>query len=339
MNSSIGFAPGLLDDLAKMPQVEAVGGYDTNPPLYAGDGAAFDSARIDSALLAMLSARALHGRLLTDQDPDDSMMLSESVWRARFGADPGIVGRSIDFDGVRLNVVGVVSDAFRLRIARPNAVATAHRTPSKRKRGGRRHFGVPADGARRGGRCAARIRAALGALAPNRPARAERQFMGLTCAPWRCGSAGWGRSGQIELSERRSRGAVCAARERRIIVDVARPAAGEEARRRSALGARGSDARELIHEWCLSSRSCRPGWLCRDAWPARARVVVCSRTTPSADPALPRFAPRCGTACSSSRSPLAPYDRPPPQTRSLRARIFAPQATVAVRSGARDCWR
>jgi putative ABC transport system permease protein len=114
MNASLGFAPGLLADLAAMPEVEAVGGYDWARPLFDAQGSEFRNARVQASLLELLGAVPLHGRLLRDDAADDdAVLLSETAWRARFAADPAVVGRTLDFDGTRVRVVGVLPAAFR----------------------------------------------------------------------------------------------------------------------------------------------------------------------------------------------------------------------------------
>jgi putative ABC transport system permease protein len=42
------------------------------------------------------------------------MMLSDALWRRRFGGDPGIVGRAVELDGLTRTVVGVLPAGFRL---------------------------------------------------------------------------------------------------------------------------------------------------------------------------------------------------------------------------------
>ncbi len=44
------------------------------------------------------------------------VMLSDRLWRRRYGADPGVVGRTIQVDGVGYQVVGVLPTAFRLAL-------------------------------------------------------------------------------------------------------------------------------------------------------------------------------------------------------------------------------
>jgi len=60
---------------------------------------------------ATVRTRAVVGRLLTadDQDPanEAAIVLSQDVWTRVFGADPGLVGRTVRLDGKAYTVVGV----------------------------------------------------------------------------------------------------------------------------------------------------------------------------------------------------------------------------------------
>jgi hypothetical protein len=40
-------------------------------------------------------------------------LLSEDLWRRRFGAGPEIIGKTIDIDGAPVTIVGILPDAFR----------------------------------------------------------------------------------------------------------------------------------------------------------------------------------------------------------------------------------
>lgn len=113
MGASLGWSPGLLDDLRALPAVEAVGSYETRPALYTADGGEYAHAGMSVELLAVLGARPLLGALFTDAAGADDALLAETAWRARFGADPAIVGRTLEFDGRRLRVIGVLPAAFR----------------------------------------------------------------------------------------------------------------------------------------------------------------------------------------------------------------------------------
>ena len=44
---------------------------------------------------------------------NDRLLVSETVWRTLYGADPGSVGRTITVNGERLVVVGILPAEFR----------------------------------------------------------------------------------------------------------------------------------------------------------------------------------------------------------------------------------
>jgi putative ABC transport system permease protein len=68
-------------------------------------------------LFSVLGMQPLLGRTLTAGDDrgdaPDVVVIGAGVWRARFGADPGIVGRALTLNGTSRTVVGVVPDDFR----------------------------------------------------------------------------------------------------------------------------------------------------------------------------------------------------------------------------------
>lgn len=74
------------------------------------------SGRATASLFSTLGVQPLIGRLPTDTEdkPGSSPMVlvSESFWRSRLGADPAIIGRSISIDGKPSEVVGVLPRSF-----------------------------------------------------------------------------------------------------------------------------------------------------------------------------------------------------------------------------------
>jgi len=82
------------------------------------DGAA---ERVDGELVAgnffeVLGVPPLRGRLFTVQDESDGSsipcVVSERLWRGRFGSAPSVLGEPISIAGVTLTIVGVVPEAF-----------------------------------------------------------------------------------------------------------------------------------------------------------------------------------------------------------------------------------
>ena len=66
-------------------------------------------------LFTLLGAKAARGRAFADSgkgSADDVVVLSDRLWRSRFGADPGIVGQSLTLDGRPYTVAGVMPPGF-----------------------------------------------------------------------------------------------------------------------------------------------------------------------------------------------------------------------------------
>ena len=80
------------------------------------DATRVSALRVTGNFFPMLGARAAHGRLLqpTDDaaDAEPVAVVSDALWRERFGADPALVGRTIRLDGVAHTVVGVAPPRF-----------------------------------------------------------------------------------------------------------------------------------------------------------------------------------------------------------------------------------
>jgi predicted permease len=81
-----------------------------------GDPATLPGARVTHNFFALLGVEPMLGRTFLPEEEqvgrDRVVILTESLWRARFNADPAIVGRSIVMDGVDHEVVGVVRGPF-----------------------------------------------------------------------------------------------------------------------------------------------------------------------------------------------------------------------------------
>ncbi len=83
-----------------------------------GDPERVGVMRVSSALLPMLGAQPLQGRLFTagEDSPGqaNTAILTYGMWSRRFGADPRVLGRAITLNGARYEVVGILPRNFRL---------------------------------------------------------------------------------------------------------------------------------------------------------------------------------------------------------------------------------
>ena len=74
--------------------------------------------RISPALLPMLGLRPIAGRAFTDEEEKPGAarvaMVGEGLWRRRFGADPGLVGRTLVLNDAPTTVVGIAPAALNL---------------------------------------------------------------------------------------------------------------------------------------------------------------------------------------------------------------------------------
>ena len=128
---------------------------------------------VSSGFFDTLGARPMVGRTFNADDERTRaqvVVLSEGFWRARFGADPSVVGRTVRLDGEPYGVLGVVPDEFQL-LGRTSiwALISFDRNPDLRSSYGllaigRMHGGVSIESAR------ADMEAVAGTLAAEYPA-------------------------------------------------------------------------------------------------------------------------------------------------------------------------
>ena len=84
----------------------------------AGQPERLEIARVSSTLFSTLGLQAVEGRTFLPDESDPSKshvaVLSYGLWQRRFGADRGVLGRSITLDSQTYTVVGVASPGVRL---------------------------------------------------------------------------------------------------------------------------------------------------------------------------------------------------------------------------------
>ncbi len=82
-----------------------------------GEPERIDGATITSNLMSVLGVSAQIGRTFQTDDDEhqdrSAVLISDGLWKRRFGADRSVVGRTITFDEVPHTVVGVMADGFQ----------------------------------------------------------------------------------------------------------------------------------------------------------------------------------------------------------------------------------
>ena len=110
-----------LDWRAAATSFEALGAAQLwGPALSRGDGdrpEELQALQVTPDLLALLGVRPALGRVFRADENEAGrehvVVLSDPLWRTRFGSDSGIVGRRITLDGATYTVVGVMPPGFR----------------------------------------------------------------------------------------------------------------------------------------------------------------------------------------------------------------------------------
>src|SRR6185503_16455462 len=76
------------------------------------------AAFVPAGIIATLGARPMAGREFTAQEDAPNgpavVMLDYGLWQRRFASDRGIIGRTIEVNGVSQTVVGILPHDFRL---------------------------------------------------------------------------------------------------------------------------------------------------------------------------------------------------------------------------------
>jgi putative ABC transport system permease protein len=99
--------------------LEALGAYDDRTMNVSDEERAaerFEGAMVSDNVFSLIGQRPILGRDFRPEDNREGaapvVILGHGVWQARYGADPGVIGRSIRVNGVPSIVVGVMGQGF-----------------------------------------------------------------------------------------------------------------------------------------------------------------------------------------------------------------------------------
>jgi putative ABC transport system permease protein len=100
-----------FESLEATNRTEAVISEQTNPP------ERYSMARISTGLLGMLQTPPILGRGFAEADGNPGaegvLLIGYSVWKNRYGGDPGVVGRSVRVNGAPATIIGVMPEGFK----------------------------------------------------------------------------------------------------------------------------------------------------------------------------------------------------------------------------------
>ena len=78
-------------------------------------------AEISASAFVLAGTPPLHGRYLLPSDEQEQaapvIVIGYDAWRRRFGADPGVVGRTVPLGGVPTTIVGIMPEGFAFPIS------------------------------------------------------------------------------------------------------------------------------------------------------------------------------------------------------------------------------
>jgi len=108
--------PGYLEYKRQQRSFGEIGGYTTSSTTITGDGAPerIGVGLATPELFSILGARPYLGRFFAPDDPTETVVLSHDFWRARFGGDPGVIGRDIKLGARASKIVGVLPPRFEV---------------------------------------------------------------------------------------------------------------------------------------------------------------------------------------------------------------------------------
>ena len=105
---------------------------------HVGEPVRLSGTAVSAELFSVLGVRAELGRTFNSGEDapgqDNYVVLSHDLWQQRFGGDPGIVGRSIDLEGVSREVVGVMPQVFHFPSPKAHLWVPLHNEPDNPSR-------------------------------------------------------------------------------------------------------------------------------------------------------------------------------------------------------------
>ena len=108
----IGFSPPMLVEMSEQPMVRELAGYYGAETVESPDGDAWQLASITHNLPQVLQLEPVAGRSFVESDFEPGALpvalMSESVWRNRYGAARSVIGNELTLSHRRVTVVGVM---------------------------------------------------------------------------------------------------------------------------------------------------------------------------------------------------------------------------------------
>ena len=99
-----------------------------------GENVRLPGALVSAELFSILGVQPALGRTFQPGDDiagrDRAVILSHALWEQRFGSDPAVIGRSVELDGVRREIIAVMPSELRFPSTRTQLWIPLHRDAS-----------------------------------------------------------------------------------------------------------------------------------------------------------------------------------------------------------------
>jgi putative ABC transport system permease protein len=134
---SVSASPTDLDNWAKTGVIEAMTHYSGQTLVFTG-GDEPEQLRAAAVDLAFLDFTGMHPVIGRPFSPDDEAsgdaarvaLLTDDLWRRRFGGDRGIVGQTIELSDARYEIIGVLPPRFRMPLNAVDLLVPLPRQPA-----------------------------------------------------------------------------------------------------------------------------------------------------------------------------------------------------------------
>ena len=146
--SGLGMTSGLYREYGALPALEAVALYRGGEGTLSGPGTPERLAYVQAtpSLAEVLGVSPSLGRWFVpaEGEPDGELVvvLAHDLWTTRFGADPGVIGRTVRIDAATYEVIGVMPESFDFPDARGQFYIPQKLDPAAARPGGFNYEGI-----------------------------------------------------------------------------------------------------------------------------------------------------------------------------------------------------
>ena len=115
-------------------------------PRGGGEPQRVTTARVTASVIPLMQVSPLMGRTFTEADDapkgPNVLIISESMWRSRFGGDRGIIGRTLEVNGRSWEIIGVMPQRFRFPTGDTQMWTPMQLDPNEQFSGGFNYDGI-----------------------------------------------------------------------------------------------------------------------------------------------------------------------------------------------------